>query len=82
MTLKKRLDDYKAGFVEKVPQETREVMSKATDDLRSSGIMDTMLKVSDRAPDFTLADTAGNPVALSGLLEKGPVVLTFFRGQW
>ena len=82
MTLKERLDEYKAGFVEKVPLETREVMYKATDDLRNSGIMDTMLKVSDKAPDFELPDSTGNPVALSALLEKGPVVLTFFRGLW
>jgi peroxiredoxin Q/BCP len=36
------------------------------------------LKVGDKAPDFTLPDTDGKPVALSKLLERGPVILAFF----
>jgi peroxiredoxin Q/BCP len=36
------------------------------------------LKVGDKAPDFTLPDTDGNPVTLSRLLEKGPVILAFY----
>ena len=36
------------------------------------------LKVGDRAPDFTLPDTDGNPVALSSLLASGPVILAFY----
>ncbi len=38
----------------------------------------TALKVGDRAPDFTLPDTDGNPVTLSRLLAKGPVILAFY----
>jgi len=33
------------------------------------------------APDFTLADTAGNPVSLHDF-RGSPVVLTFFGGDW
>jgi peroxiredoxin Q/BCP len=36
------------------------------------------LKVGDRAPDFVLPDTDGTPVALSKLLETGPVILAFY----
>lgn len=36
------------------------------------------VKVGDPAPDFTLPDTDGNPVTLSRLLEKGPVILAFY----
>lgn len=36
------------------------------------------LKVGDRAPDFTLSGTDGNPVTLSKLLERGPVILAFY----
>lgn len=36
------------------------------------------LKVGDRAPDFTLADTDGTAVTLSKLLRDGPVILFFF----
>lgn len=82
MSLKEKLDAYKAGFVEKVPARTREMMQKATEELRASGIMEKTLKVSDLTPDFVLSDTRGNDVSLSSLLEKGPLVLTFFRGVW
>ncbi|MEO8467930.1 MAG: peroxiredoxin [Gammaproteobacteria bacterium] len=37
-----------------------------------------MLKVGDNAPDFTLPDEDGRPVALGGLLEAGPVLLVFY----
>lgn len=36
------------------------------------------LKVGDKAPDFTLADTEGHPVTLSKLLAQGPVILAFY----
>jgi cytochrome oxidase Cu insertion factor (SCO1/SenC/PrrC family) len=31
-----------------------------------------------KAPDFTLPDTDGRPVALHDLLQRGPVILAFF----
>jgi hypothetical protein len=31
-----------------------------------------------RAPDFTLSDTEGQPVALRSLLSRGPVIVAFF----
>jgi peroxiredoxin len=34
------------------------------------------------APDFTLSNVDGQPVTLSALLLHGPVVLTFYRGEW
>ncbi len=36
------------------------------------------LKPGDKAPDFTLSDTEGNPVTLSKALARGPVILAFF----
>lgn len=40
------------------------------------------LVVGDQAPDFTLLDALGESVTLSELLANGPVVLTFYRGEW
>jgi peroxiredoxin Q/BCP len=36
------------------------------------------IAVGDTAPDFTLPDTDGKPVALSKLLAEGPVILAFY----
>jgi peroxiredoxin len=38
--------------------------------------------VGDISPDFELLDATGQLVTLSDILKKGPVVLTFYRGNW
>jgi peroxiredoxin len=40
------------------------------------------LKIGDKAPDFTGYDQNGKQVELKKVLEKGPVVLFFYRGKW
>jgi peroxiredoxin len=40
------------------------------------------LQVNDKAPDFSAMDQNGKKVSLKDALEKGPVVLVFYRGQW
>ena len=34
------------------------------------------------AEDFTLADSAGTPRALSSMLSDGPLLIIFYRGYW
>ena len=50
--------------------------------LAESGIKDGALGVGDVAPDFELPNALGDTVRLSTLLESGPVILSFYRGQW
>lgn len=40
------------------------------------------LKVGDKAVDFTLKNAKGEDVTLYSLLEKGNVVITWYRGGW
>lgn len=82
MSLKDKLDKRKESFKTKAPTDAQEIMHRATEDLKSSGIMDHVIKIGDKAPDFTLKDTEGQDVSLSTLLGCGPVVLTFYRGNW
>ncbi len=82
MKLQEKLDRYKQGFLERTPETIVAVMQRATRDLANSGLVEKAVKVGDCAPDFTLENTAGEKVGLSGLLLKGPVVLTFYRGKW
>jgi|HubBroStandDraft_6_1064221.scaffolds.fasta_scaffold627430_2 hypothetical protein len=35
-----------------------------------------------QAPAFALPDQAGHTVALADELQRGPVVLVFYRGYW
>jgi len=40
------------------------------------------LKVGDKAPEFNAEDQDGKAVSLKKALEKGPVIVLFYRGQW
>jgi peroxiredoxin len=40
------------------------------------------LKAGDKAPDFTGYDQTGKQVELKKLLDKGPIILFFYRGKW
>ena len=81
-TLKDRLDRIRSGFEDQAPAEALAVMHRATNDLRDSGIMDGIPKVGDTLPAFELTDTDGSVVSSSQLLDKGPLIVTFYRGTW
>ena len=40
------------------------------------------LDVGAKSPEIELRDVDGRPVALAGLLSKGPIALVFYRGGW
>lgn len=40
------------------------------------------LTVGELAPDFCLEDAFGNQVSLAERCQKGPVAITFYRGEW
>ncbi len=51
-------------------------------DLIASGLSASALREGDVAPDFALPDTHGRLLALKTLLDRGPVVISFYRGLW
>jgi hypothetical protein len=82
MTLQEKLDALREASRTRVPPEARAVMQRSIEDLRASGIMNRIVKVCQKAPDFTLPNAAGRPVGLAELRARGPVVLSFYRGRW
>lgn len=67
---------------DKIPQESRELMHRATRELVDSGLHERAGGEGDAAPRFSLPNSEGDTVTLDGLLAGGPSVLTFFRGDW
>lgn len=63
-----------------LPDEMVEIISRSIVQGQQGSVKG--LNIGDRAPDFTLDDTNGNPINLNQLLIKGPVILSFFRGSW
>jgi hypothetical protein len=82
MALQEELNALKAKSESRVPAETLAVMHRATKDLESSGLIAKVPKVGERAPDFALQSAEGVLADSRRLLEKGPMVLSFYRGGW
>ncbi|KAI1187580.1 AhpC-TSA-domain-containing protein [Nemania serpens] len=40
------------------------------------------IQVGDRLPEFAMTDATGNEVTSASLLAKGPLLITFYRGEW
>lgn len=59
----------------------RAIMKAASDKLAIE-LPNPGLKAGHKAPNFRLKNAFGNTIELSQELEKGPVVLVFYRGAW
>ena len=81
-TLAGKLDALRTAMEKKLPAEMRERMHRGTEELRTSGILDTVLGVGDTAPDWELEASDGKLVRSEDLLAKGPLILSFYRGVW
>src|SRR5258707_14299440 len=82
LSLEAQIAAYQQELAGRLPADALERGKARRTQLVESGIADKSLRAGEAAPDFTLPDAYGNPVTLSTLLALGPVVLTFYRGDW
>jgi peroxiredoxin len=83
MSLQEKLDAFKSHFESKVaPPDVVELFHRTTAELIATGQAERSLKVGDVAPAFMLTNAEGEPVSSTALLERGPLVVTFYRGVW
>lgn len=87
MHLQEKLDAFRTNFEAggppyNAPAWIHEPMHRGTAELIASAAAEKARKAGDKAPAFTLADPEGNPVSSAALLEKGPLIVTFYRGVW
>lgn len=76
-SLQSQLDAISAN----IPDAIGSRIAAGAGDIAASGTA-RGLEVGVRAPGFALPDALGNPVTLPHLLSDGPVVVTFYRGEW
>jgi peroxiredoxin/drug/metabolite transporter (DMT)-like permease len=81
-TLRDRIDAFNRELEKQAPAEAVQAIGAAIGELVRAGVGAGAPKVGQLAPGFTLPDALGRPVTLAKLLEAGPVVLAFYRGQW
>jgi peroxiredoxin len=82
MSLKQEIETYVSEAAGRIPQPILAELQRSIDEVRASGIAGRALAVGDQAPDFRLPNAHGRPVALSDMLRRGPVIVSFYRGIW
>lgn len=87
MKLQDRLDAFRIAFEAgqlpfNLEASVHGLLHQGIDELISAEIASNALSVGDRAPEFILPDTQGNPVSSRQLLAQGPLVVSFYRGNW
>jgi hypothetical protein len=82
MSLNDKLMRRRKASRKQIPDDKLMVMDRATEELGLSGITEACLKEGDPAPDFSLPNVWGQTVSLAEMLQRGPVVLSFYRGGW
>jgi peroxiredoxin len=78
MLLKERLDLQR----EKMKPAGRAALQELVGRLAQAGAAERVLKPGATLPDFVLPNAEGRLVASEELLQRGPLVLTFYRGDW
>lgn len=75
--LEHQIEEFRRG----IPPDITERIDRMVAELRERDAVPG-IAIGERAPDFTLPDAHGNPITLTDRLATGPVVLSFYRGDW
>ena len=82
MSLKAQLDACRRAFEATAPPGIVAALQRSVAELVQTGLVRQALKAGEKAPLFRLRSDTGDFIALSQALDRGPVVVSFFRGAW
>lgn len=82
MSLKAQLNACRRAFEASTPPGIVAALEGSVAELAQTGLVRQAVKAGDRAPLFRLRSNTGDFVSLSEALDRGPVVVSFFRGGW
>lgn len=82
MSLAETLQEANTRSRNKIPKEILSVMDNATNKLISEGISKQAIQEGEAFPEFSLPNVKNKSVSLTTLTEKGPLVISFYRGGW
>ncbi len=80
--LKAQLEETVQAFMAGLPEADAQLTAKSFEKLHASDTADSAINSGDSAPDFELPSATGGTVRLYEALDKGPVILNFYRGGW
>src|SRR5438105_4505485 len=82
MSLKAQLDACRRAFRASTLPSAVAGLEGSVAELVQTGLVRQAVKAGERAPLFRLRRNTGDFVSLSEALDRGPVVVSFFRGGW
>ena len=80
--LQREIQKFNETVFPQIPKDIAEVLLATTARQVASGIEAKAKHQGDRAPSFVLKNLRGETIDLTRLLERGPAVVTFYRGGW
>jgi len=80
--LREILAERREKIAKYVPAGTSEVHARVISDLKAQGFATKSLAIGDNAPEFSLSDHNDKTVSSADLLQRGRLVVCFFRGRW
>jgi MlaC protein len=82
MSLKAQLDICRCSFEANAATDLVAAMQRSIRQLTETSLVANAVKAGEAAPRFRLRCGCRGFVDLSDLLDRGPVVVSFFRGDW
>ena len=82
MSLATDLSTFKDAVEGKLPKEAFRVISESIETFVQTWNPAKAVNVGQPFPDFSLSDATGKRVSLKELLAKGPLLISFYRGEW
>lgn len=80
--LANEIKTFQDSFMPTVPADTMNTLMSEMANLIATGLAEQALNVGADFPAFDLPDSQGEKKSLGSLLQKGPVVISFYRGAW
>lgn len=82
MSLANETSQFYDDFHRTAPPEMSATIKKTTAGFIASFDSSKAIQVGDRLQTFKLSDATGNEVTSESLLAKGPLLMSFYRGEW
>ena len=82
MTLHDELQAVRQQVATQLPPDVLATMDGATTELANAGLAQRALQPGQCMTDFVLPDATGRRVASMALRARGPLLITFYRGEW
>lgn len=82
MNLDAQLNEIRTASAKNIAADKQKIMFAETRALKAKALEQYAPKLGEFFPSFTLTDQLGSHISLAEKLDKGPVVLTFYRGGW